>query len=143
MKGREDEALDVLAALSNASPEDKFVQTEFTIIKDTVLEMQSATFHIAYMPHRQGQRCSNNAQHERPHQGEIVSAGHVDEEDWSHREVMSACWDDLIGQRILLRCISGGVGDLPLKLGAKMHKPPGQPVFTFAISQKGLVESSW
>ena len=108
-----------------------------------VLEMENAIFHVTCMSLGQGRRCSDKTHHEQSHQGEIVSAGHVDEEDWSHREVMSACWDDLIGQRILLRCISGGVGDLPLKLGAKMHKPPGQPVFTFAISQKGLVESSW
>ncbi|KAL9112284.1 MAG: hypothetical protein Q9227_003402 [Pyrenula ochraceoflavens] len=43
LKGREDEAMSVLGALSDLSPDDPFVHTEFAAIKDTVLEMQKAT----------------------------------------------------------------------------------------------------
>ena len=38
LKGREDEALEVLGALSNLSPGDPFIQNEFHAIKETVLE---------------------------------------------------------------------------------------------------------
>lgn len=44
LKGREDEALTVLGALSDLSTEDTFIQTEFTAIKDTVLEMKKGSF---------------------------------------------------------------------------------------------------
>ncbi|KAI9716502.1 MAG: hypothetical protein M1828_007662 [Chrysothrix sp. TS-e1954] len=44
LKGREDEALDVLCALNNAPPDDKYVQNEFLAIKDTVLEMSKGSF---------------------------------------------------------------------------------------------------
>ena len=36
--------MEVLAALSDKSVEDKYVASEFTAIKDTVLEQQTATF---------------------------------------------------------------------------------------------------
>jgi hypothetical protein len=42
LKGREDEALNVLSALADLPTDDKFVHSEFTAIKDTVLEMQGA-----------------------------------------------------------------------------------------------------
>lgn len=44
LKGREDEALEVLAALADAEPTDKFVLNEFQAIKDTVLEQAKGTF---------------------------------------------------------------------------------------------------
>jgi len=43
-RGHEDEALEVLAALSDKSTEDKRVLSEFAAIKDTVLEAESTTF---------------------------------------------------------------------------------------------------
>ncbi|KAK5057666.1 hypothetical protein LTR84_011667 [Exophiala bonariae] len=43
-RGHEEEALEVLAALSDKSTEDKRVLSEFAAIKDTVLEAQSTTF---------------------------------------------------------------------------------------------------
>jgi len=44
MKGKEDEALQVLAALSDLPAEDEYVQNEFTAIKDTVIVMTSGGF---------------------------------------------------------------------------------------------------
>ncbi|KAL9103348.1 MAG: hypothetical protein Q9163_001614 [Psora crenata] len=44
LKGEEDEAVSVLAALSDLPPEDAYIQREFTAIKDTVLEMQQGSF---------------------------------------------------------------------------------------------------
>lgn len=44
LKGREDEALDVLAALADQSSDDKFVRNEFEAIRDTVLEQSKGTF---------------------------------------------------------------------------------------------------
>jgi MFS family permease len=43
LKGREDEALEVLAALADADINDKEVHNEFAAIKDTVLEMSKGT----------------------------------------------------------------------------------------------------
>lgn len=43
-QGHEDEAINVLAALSDKSPEDKYIAAEFTAIKDTVLEAEATTF---------------------------------------------------------------------------------------------------
>ncbi|KIY03098.1 uncharacterized protein Z520_01565 [Fonsecaea multimorphosa CBS 102226] len=44
LKGREDEALQVLAALSDKPAEDRYIHSEFAAIKDTVLEQEKATF---------------------------------------------------------------------------------------------------
>lgn len=44
LKGQEEEAVRVLAALSDKSVEDKYITAEFTAIKDTVLEQQKTTF---------------------------------------------------------------------------------------------------
>lgn len=44
LKGRETEALTVLAALSDLEEDDEYIQNEFAVIKDTVLEMSSAGF---------------------------------------------------------------------------------------------------
>ncbi|EXJ73621.1 uncharacterized protein A1O5_03383 [Cladophialophora psammophila CBS 110553] len=44
LKGREEEAVQVLAALSDRSTQDKFILSEFAAIKDTVLEQEKATF---------------------------------------------------------------------------------------------------
>lgn len=44
LKGKEDEALDVLGALADRSTEDKIITTEFAEIKDTVLEQERATW---------------------------------------------------------------------------------------------------
>ncbi|KAI9893929.1 MAG: hypothetical protein M1814_005482 [Vezdaea aestivalis] len=44
LQGREDEALSVLSALSDTSPDDPFVQGELVAIKDTVLEMAKGGF---------------------------------------------------------------------------------------------------
>lgn len=44
LKGREDEALEVLAALSDLPAEDTYVQNEFVAIKETVLEMAQGSF---------------------------------------------------------------------------------------------------
>ncbi len=43
LKGKEDEAVFVLAALSNLPPEDPYIQAEFTAIKDTVLETSQSS----------------------------------------------------------------------------------------------------
>lgn len=44
LKGREDEALDVLCALSDLPREDKKIQSEFQAVKDTVFEMEKGGF---------------------------------------------------------------------------------------------------
>jgi sugar porter (SP) family MFS transporter len=44
LKGKEDEALRVLSALSDRSSDNKYVQGEFVAIKDTVLEMSKGGF---------------------------------------------------------------------------------------------------
>jgi MFS family permease len=44
LKGRDDEALDVLAALSNLPREDKAIQAEFLAVKDVVFEMSQGGF---------------------------------------------------------------------------------------------------
>ncbi|EXJ89874.1 hypothetical protein A1O3_02941 [Capronia epimyces CBS 606.96] len=44
LKGQEEEAMEVLAALSDKSIEDRYVSSEFTAIKDAVLEQQKTTF---------------------------------------------------------------------------------------------------
>lgn len=44
LKGHEDEAMSVLGALSGLSPNDPFVHSEFSAIKDTVLLMQSSSW---------------------------------------------------------------------------------------------------
>lgn len=44
LKGREDEAIDVLAALADTSTDDKFVRNEFEAIRDTVLEQSKGSF---------------------------------------------------------------------------------------------------
>lgn len=44
LKGRETEAIGVLAALSELPEEDEYVQSEFAAIKDSVLEMSQGTF---------------------------------------------------------------------------------------------------
>jgi sugar porter (SP) family MFS transporter len=44
LKGREDEALHVLSCLSDKSPSDPYIRSEFSAIKDTVIEMQQGGF---------------------------------------------------------------------------------------------------
>ena len=44
LHGQEEEAMDVLSALADLPPDDKYVANEFAAIKDTVLEMEAATF---------------------------------------------------------------------------------------------------
>ena len=44
LKGKEDEALSVLGALSGLAPDDNFVINEFNAIKEVVVEMQKGTF---------------------------------------------------------------------------------------------------
>ncbi|KAL5462903.1 hypothetical protein PMIN07_004722 [Paraphaeosphaeria minitans] len=44
LKGREDDALQVLCALSDLPPEDTKIQSEFQAVKDTVFEMQKGGF---------------------------------------------------------------------------------------------------
>ncbi|KAM5467916.1 hypothetical protein MauCBS54593_005198 [Microsporum audouinii] len=44
LKGQEDEAMNVLAALSDLDREDRFIHSEFSAIKDTVIEMQRGSF---------------------------------------------------------------------------------------------------
>ena len=44
LKGREDEAKEVIAAIAEVEASDKFVDNEFTAIKETVLEMSKGTF---------------------------------------------------------------------------------------------------
>lgn len=44
LKGKEDEAMHVLGALAGADPDSQFVKSEFTAIKDTVLEASKGSF---------------------------------------------------------------------------------------------------
>lgn len=44
LKGRDQEALDVLCALSNLTEDDLLIQNEFHAVKDTVLEMAQGRF---------------------------------------------------------------------------------------------------
>lgn len=44
LKGHEDEALNVLGALSDKSPDDHYIQSEFAAIKDTVLLQKDTKF---------------------------------------------------------------------------------------------------
>ena len=44
LKGKEDEALEVLSALSDVPSDDPYIQGEFQAIKDTVLEMSKGSF---------------------------------------------------------------------------------------------------
>lgn len=44
LKGREDEAMSVLAALSGKARDDKFVYNEFLAIKDAVIESEQGSF---------------------------------------------------------------------------------------------------
>lgn len=44
LKGKEEEALNVLSALSDKDPDDHYIQSEFAAIKDTVLLQQGAGF---------------------------------------------------------------------------------------------------
>ncbi|KAF2443571.1 general substrate transporter [Karstenula rhodostoma CBS 690.94] len=44
LKGRDEDALQVLCALSDLPPEDKKIQSEFRAVKDTVFEMQKGGF---------------------------------------------------------------------------------------------------
>lgn len=43
-RGQEEEALEVLGALSDKEPTDKYIVAEFEAIKDTVLEAEATTF---------------------------------------------------------------------------------------------------
>ncbi|KAH4199126.1 hypothetical protein HBH42_053540 [Parastagonospora nodorum] len=52
LKGRDDEALDVLAALSNASREDKKIKAEFQAVKDVVFEMSKGGFRECFKMNR-------------------------------------------------------------------------------------------
>lgn len=44
LKGKEDEAMSVLGALSDLPSDDPYIHSEFAAIKDTVLEMKETTF---------------------------------------------------------------------------------------------------
>ncbi|KAG7001320.1 hypothetical protein G7Y79_00032g066730 [Physcia stellaris] len=44
LKGKEDEAINVLGALSDLPSDDTYIQSEFSAIKDTVLEMSKGSF---------------------------------------------------------------------------------------------------
>ena len=44
LKGHEDEAISVIAALNDMTPDDRIVRVEFTEVKDTVLEMQKGGY---------------------------------------------------------------------------------------------------
>lgn len=44
LKGREDEALEVLAALSDLPPTDKKIEAEFQAVKDVIAEMSQGSF---------------------------------------------------------------------------------------------------
>lgn len=52
LKGRDDEALDVLAALSNLPREDKKIQQEFLAVKDVVFEMSQGGFRECFKMNR-------------------------------------------------------------------------------------------
>ncbi|KAI6783156.1 Sugar transporter-like protein [Emericellopsis cladophorae] len=44
LKGREEEAREVIAIIADKAPHDKYVENEFRTIKDTVMEMSQGTF---------------------------------------------------------------------------------------------------
>ncbi|KAK7529253.1 sugar transporter STL1 [Phyllosticta citribraziliensis] len=44
LRGRDSEAIDVLCALNEREPDDPYIATEFTVIKDTVMEMAQGSF---------------------------------------------------------------------------------------------------
>jgi MFS family permease len=52
LKGREDDALEVLAALSDLPPDDKRVQGEFLAVKDVVFEMSKGGFRECFKNNR-------------------------------------------------------------------------------------------
>lgn len=52
LKGREDDALQVLCALSDLPPEDKKIQSEFQAVKDTVFEMSKGGFKDCFKMNR-------------------------------------------------------------------------------------------
>lgn len=52
LKGRDDEALDVLCALSDLPKEDKKIQSEFQAVKDTVFEMAKGGFRDCFKMNR-------------------------------------------------------------------------------------------
>lgn len=52
MKGRDDEALTVLAALSDLDEEDEKVQTEFKAVKDVAFEMSKGGFRNCFETNR-------------------------------------------------------------------------------------------
>lgn len=52
LKGRTDEALEVLAALSDLAPEDKKIQQEFQAVKDVVYEMSKGGFRECFKRNR-------------------------------------------------------------------------------------------
>lgn len=51
LKGREEEALEVLEALNRTSREDKYIQNEFDSIKETVAEMSKGSFRDLFTMH--------------------------------------------------------------------------------------------
>ena len=53
LKGREDEALEVLEALNESSRDDPYIQNEFTSIKETVLEMSQGSFRDLFTMHKE------------------------------------------------------------------------------------------
>ncbi|KAH7073607.1 general substrate transporter [Paraphoma chrysanthemicola] len=52
LKGRNDEALEVLAALSDLPPEDKRIQQEYLAVKDVVFEMEKGGFRECFKMNR-------------------------------------------------------------------------------------------
>lgn len=52
LKNREDDALQVLCALSDLPPEDKKIQSEFQAVKDTVFEMSKGGFRDCFRMNR-------------------------------------------------------------------------------------------
>lgn len=44
LKGRDDEAMDILEKLNNVGRDDSYIQSEFQAVKDTVLEMSKGSF---------------------------------------------------------------------------------------------------
>lgn len=52
LRGREDEALRVLCALSDRSEDDSVVQSEFKAVKDTVFEMAHGSFSDCFKRNR-------------------------------------------------------------------------------------------
>jgi len=52
LKGRDNDALQVLCALSDLPPEDKKIQSEFQAVKDTVFEMSKGGFRDCFKMNR-------------------------------------------------------------------------------------------